>query len=215
MWQRRRGGRLTMENFMSEHTNAGTEASRHENTSSNKGVSTPHPIPLPDRGGEGDGATRPTLRLAPVAVVAREKMSVGQLMQAQRDHQAGISLEAEIRQLAREFGLEAKEATQIAEASRAGFRIVKGEPIPVAGDRHTVLLGADGVNVMSVAEWVERNAKLKIKNEKWDSREDEVLPMRNPFRRKTWNLTEQMRLMRRDPKLAKRFKAEAYAAGES
>ena len=155
------------------------------------------------------------MRLAPVAVVAREKMSVGQLMQAQRDHQAGISLEAEIRQLAREFGLEAKEATQIAEASRAGFRIVKGEPIPVAGDRHTVLLGADGVNVMSVAEWVERNAKLKIKNEKWDSREDEVLPMRNPFRRKTWNLTEQMRLMRRDPKLATRFKAEAYAAGES
>ena len=171
----------------------------------------------PTEGGGAQGLTRPTLRLAPVAVVAREKMSVGQLMQAQRDHQAGISLEAEIRQLAREFGLEAKEATQIAEASRAGFRIVKGEPIPVAGDRHTVLLGADGVNVMSVAEWVERKAKGQPRGAdgRWEMADgDEVLPMRNPFRRKTWNLTEQMRLMRRDPKLAKRLKAEAYAAGE-
>ena len=212
---------------MSEHTNAeiqdGSRGLSLHQDSGAQGLTRPtwneqdggRSATRPTEGGGAQGLTRPTLRLAPVAVVAREKMSVGQLMQAQRDHQAGISLEAEIRQLARELGLDAKEATQIAEASRAGFRIVKGEPIPVAGDRHTVLLGADGVNVMSVAEWVERNAKLKIKNEKWDSREDEVLPMRNPFRRKTWNLTEQMRLMRRDPKLAKRFKAEAYAAGES
>ena len=188
---------------MSEHTNA-------EIQDGSRGLS-----PHQDSGAQG--LTRPTLRLAPVVVIPREKMSVGQLMQAQRDHQAGISLEAEIRQLAREFGLEAKEATQIAEASRAGFRIVKGEPIPVASDRQTVLVAGDGVNVMSVAEWVEQKAKGQPRGAdgRWEMADgDEVLPMRNPFRRKTWNLTEQMKLARRDPKLAKRLKAEAYAAGE-
>lgn len=155
----------------------------------------------------------PVRRLAPVAVVAPEKMTMGQLQRAQRDHQAGIALESEIRRLAREQGLDAGEVTRLAEAARAGFRIMDGEPIPVAGDRQTVLLAADGVNVLSVQEWVERNAKGKMQNEKLG--EDEVLPRRNPFRRKTWNLTEQMRLGRRDPKLARRLKAEAWAEGEN
>jgi hypothetical protein len=45
--------------------------------------------------------------------------------------------------------------------------------------------------------------------------DEEVLPVANPYRRKTWNLTAQMRLQRRDPRLARRLKAEAHADGES
>ena len=110
------------------------------------------------------------------------------------------------------------EITSLGEASRAGFRIVDGEPVPVQADRQTVLLAADGVNTLSVTEWVKRKVRaMQPRNEKgiWQMDDDEeVLPMRNPFRRKTWNLTEQMRLGRRDPKLARRLKAEAVADGE-
>ena len=166
----------------------------------------------------GRSATRPTLRLAPVVVKAREKMTARELMDAARDHQAGIALECEVRRLAREQGLGLAEITSLGEASRAGFRIVDGEPVPVQADRQTVLLAADGVNTLSVTEWVKRKVRaMQPRNEKgiWQMDDDEeVLPMRNPFRRKTWNLTEQMRLGRRDPKLARRLKAEAVADGE-
>jgi hypothetical protein len=112
----------------------------------------------------------------------------------------------------------------LGEQARAGFRIVQGEPVPVAGDRQTVLLAADGVNVLSVTEWVARQVRgqkaeagsqPRGEDGRWTMEDgEEVLPMRNPFRRKTWNLTEQMRLQRRDPRLAKRLKAEAWAEGE-
>ena len=167
----------------------------------------------------GRSATRPTLRLPPVNTLPPEKMTATQLIQSQRDHQAGIALDCEVRRQARELGLDAAAATKLGEAARVAFRIVGGEPIPVAADRQTVLLAADGVNVLSVTEWVARQARgaqPRGEDGRWMPDEgDEVLPMRNPFRRKTWNLTEQMRLQRRDPRLAKRLKAEAWAAGEN
>ena len=149
-------------------------------------------------------------------------MTATQLIQAQRDHQAGIALECEVRRQARELGLDAVAATKLGEAARTGFRIVGGEPIPVAADRQTVLLAADGVNVLSVTEWVSKQCRAaRAEGRGPDGRfqslmddVEEALPMRNPFRRKTWNLTEQMKLQRRDPRLAKRLKAEAWAAGE-
>jgi len=45
--------------------------------------------------------------------------------------------------------------------------------------------------------------------------EGDDLPKPNPFRSRTWNLTAQMRLMRDDPKKARRLKAEAEADGEA
>ena len=40
------------------------------------------------------------------------------------------------------------------------------------------------------------------------------LPQPNPFRARTWNLTQQARLMKREPKKAERLQAEAVAEGE-
>jgi hypothetical protein len=39
-------------------------------------------------------------------------------------------------------------------------------------------------------------------------------PLRNPFRKRFWNLTEQMRLQKNDPEFAARLKAEAWAEGD-
>ena len=171
--------------------------------------------PTPDPSQEGSKAKREPLLLPAVQAVPQEKMTMRQVMEAQANHQAGITLECEVKRLARTHGLATGEAVKLAEATRAGFRFVNGEPIPVAGDRQTVVLSADGVNVMSVAEWVAKQARGQKSEDGGQAREEnEVLPMRNPFRGKTWNLTEQMQLQRRDPKLARRLKAEAWAEGE-
>ena len=37
--------------------------------------------------------------------------------------------------------------------------------------------------------------------------------MRNPFRKKFWNLTEQIRLSKTDPAFAAKLEAEAWAEG--
>jgi hypothetical protein len=83
----------------------------------------------------------------------------------------------------------------------------------------TAVLGADGESVLTVAAWVRREAAKtesgKQQAEIWMGEAEEVLPMRNPFRRKTWNVTGQMRMTRRDPRQARRFKAEAVANGEN
>jgi hypothetical protein len=199
------------------------------NTNPNKTDSTPQGETT-DEGRKSKDETR-VRRLPKEELKPRNGMTFREQQQAQRDHQAGIVLEAEIRRLAREHGLDIAAAHQLAESARVGFRIVNGEPIPVAGDRQTVLLAADGVNVLSVAQWVARRTKEqpRDKDGRFDTSpnplpgrggegatsDDELLPQRNPFRRKTWNLTEQMRLQRRDPKLARRLKAEAYANGEN
>ena len=36
------------------------------------------------------------------------------------------------------------------------------------------------------------------------------MPARNPFRRKSWNLTEQMRLRKANPEFAAKLKAQAW-----
>ena len=40
------------------------------------------------------------------------------------------------------------------------------------------------------------------------------LPQPNPFRARTWNLTQQARLLKREPQKAARLHAEAVAEGE-
>lgn len=183
------------------------------------------------------GDARPTLRLGPLDKTPAEKRSFRQIEQAQREHQAHIGLEAEVRTVARELGLERARAEELAKASWGAFRMVNGEPIPVQADQQTVVLGADG-NVLRVSEWVARQANGQPRGEdgRWtmadgnqgsdtspnplpgrggEGESEELLPRRNPFRRKTWNLTEQMRLTKRDPKLARRLKAEAWAEGEN
>jgi hypothetical protein len=65
-----------------------------------------------------------------------------------------------------------------------------------------------------VAEWVGRQAKASPELFETPARGDGYvepeLPARNPFKKRFWNLTEQMRLRKADPERAARLKREAW-----
>ena len=69
---------------------------------------------------------------------------------------------------------------------------------------------------MTVGEWVRSQRKaateLFAPATPADGIVEPELPPRNPFKRKHWNLTEQMRLQRTDPERAAKLKREAWDA---
>jgi hypothetical protein len=64
--------------------------------------------------------------------------------------------------------------------------------------------------MMTVQEWM-RTQKPVISDE--SSVISHELPLRNPFRKKFWNLTDQMGLQKNDPEFAAKLKAEAWLEG--
>ena len=94
--------------------------------------------------------------------------------------------------------------------------IVSGFPaVPVAPDGRPVLMTPDGSRVITVAEWMAKTSTEDRKGREGkhltqpSPQSGEGMPLRNPFLRKFWNLTEQMRLQKNDPQLAVRLKAAA------
>jgi len=143
--------------------------------------------------------------------------SVAQQMEWQRADQAYVRLQAEVRQLARAQGLDRVAADGLAEQSRAAFRIVNGEAQAVGSDGRTALRDGSGA-LLSVGSWVTRqHERLKAESGKPEPLHGSMGPtpvalperVRNPFKRASWNLTEQMRLQRRDPELAAKLRDEA------
>jgi hypothetical protein len=143
--------------------------------------------------------------------------SVAQQMERQRADQAYVRLQAEVRQLARAQGLDRNAAEALAEQSRAAFRIVNGEAQAVGTDGRTALRDGTGA-LLSVGSWVTRqHERLKAESGKTEPLHGTFGPtpvalparVRNPFKRESWNLTEQMRLQRRDPEWAERLRDEA------
>jgi len=145
------------------------------------------------------------------------RWSVAQQMEERRADQAYLRLQAEVRQVARAQGLNRAEADALAEQSRAAFRIVNGEAQAVGSDGRTALRDGAGA-LLSVGAWVTRkNEKLKAESGNAAPLQGTFGPtpiplpvrLKNPFARASWNLTEQMRLQRRDPELAAKLKAES------
>ena len=146
--------------------------------------------------------------------------SVAQQMEWQRADQAYVRLQAEVRQLARAQGLDRVAADGLAEQSRAAFRIVNGEAQAVGSDGRTALRDGSGA-LLSVGSWVTRQVRGAQPIGEDGGRRPPLqgtfgptpvaLPerVRNPFKRASWNLTEQMRLQRRDPELAAKLRDEA------
>ena len=162
----------------------------------------PHPAsghPLPSG---GRGATLP-----------REKWTIRQEMEARAAGQALQRVEAEVRSLARQQGATRAGMDELVQRARVGFRIMDGRACAVGADGKTPLQEADGGGALTGAEWVRRQAKaspeLFEKPAASDGYVEPELPARNPFKRKFWNLTEQMRLRKRDPGLAARMQASA------
>ena len=101
--------------------------------------------------------------------------------------------------------------------ARSAFRLVNGAPVAVEADGQTPRLGKDGVSPMSFDEWAdtlsaeaphlfERNSGSGAAGSGSGGAGNGV---KNPWRKETWNLTEQMKLIRADPKRADQLKSAA------
>ena len=117
-------------------------------------------------------------------------------------------------------GLRSTAIPDITSRARSTFRLVNGVPQAFETDGQTVRLGKDGLTPMTLAEWIdtqvsdaphlfESNAGGGAAGNASGGGASARASVRNPFRKETWNLTEQMKLQKTDPALAARMKAGA------
>ncbi len=116
-------------------------------------------------------------------------------------------------------GLRATAMPDITARARNVFRLVNGVPTAFEADGQTVRVGKDGSTAMTLDEWVEQQVAdaphLFESNAGGGAAGNGSggaggnRSVRNPFRKETWNLTEQMKLERTDPALAARLRAAA------
>jgi hypothetical protein len=140
-------------------------------------------------------------------VVAERDALHGRLMAIQIDQ--AVVTEATKR------GLRPTAITDITSRARLNFKLVDG--VPQAFDGETARMGKDGFSPLTLAEWVdalvsdaphlfEANAGGGAAGSGSRGAGGGVV---NPFRKETWNLTEQVKLQMRDPGLAARLQASA------
>ena len=117
-------------------------------------------------------------------------------------------------------GLRATAIPDITARARNVFRLVNGSPTAFEADGKTVRVGKDGITPMNLEEWVDLQVgdapHLFESNAGGGAAGDAsggggatraTRSVKNPFRKDTWNITEQMKLMKSDPQLAARLKA--------
>jgi len=118
-------------------------------------------------------------------------------------------------------GLRSVALPDITARARQAFRLVNGVPQALEADGQTVRAGRDGVTALTLAEWIDQ--QVSEAPHLFESNAGGGAAghpggagsgggnrsVKNPFRKETWNLTEQMRLRKSDPQLADRLKAAA------
>lgn len=115
-------------------------------------------------------------------------------------------------------GLRPTAIPDITARARSVFKLVNGAPRAFEADGATVRYGRDGVSPMTLEEWVdtqvadaphlfESNAGGGAAGTPAGGGTGANRTVKNPFRKETWNLTEQMKLIKTDPGLATRLKA--------
>jgi hypothetical protein len=115
-------------------------------------------------------------------------------------------------------GLRPTALTDITARARMNFKLVNGVPQAFEADGQTARMGKDGVSPMTLAEWVdalvsdaphlfEANAGGGAAGSGGGVTGNRSA--KNPFRKETFNFTEQMKLQKTDPALAARLKAAA------
>lgn len=142
---------------------------------------------------------------------------------------ASIQIDQAVVSEATKRGLRPTAIPDITSRARSTFKLVNGVAQVFDGDGQTVRVGKDGTSPMTLAEWIDAQASeaphLFESNAGGGGggatshygnasgggagARQQGLP-RNPFKKETWNLTEQMRLMRKDPQLAARLRAAAH-----
>lgn len=113
-------------------------------------------------------------------------------------------------------GLRATALPDITARARTTFRLVNGVPQAFESDGQTVRTGKDGFTPLSLAEWIDLQVseaphlfESNVGSGAPGSGSVGTGPRQNPFRKETWNLTEQMRLLKSEPALAARLQAAA------
>jgi hypothetical protein len=117
-------------------------------------------------------------------------------------------------------GLRPTAMPDITARARTVFKLVDGVPRAFEADGQTVRVGKDAISPMTLDEWVDQQVAdaphLFESNGGGGAASDASggggrsgRSVKNPFRKETWNLTEQMKLQKSDPQLAARLKAAA------
>jgi hypothetical protein len=115
-------------------------------------------------------------------------------------------------------GLRPTAIPDITGRARTVFKLVDGAPRAYEADGQTVRVGKDGIAPMTLDEWVDQQVAdaphLFESNAGGGAAGNGSggagnRSVKNPFRKESWNLTEQMKLQKSDPQLAARLKAAA------
>lgn len=135
---------------------------------------------------------------------------------------SAIQIDQGVITVATRKGLRPTAIPDITARARSVFRLVNGAPSAFETDGKTVRVGKDGITPMTLEEWVDAQVSdaphLFESNAGGGAAGDASgggattragRSVKNPFRKETWNLTEQMKLLKSDPGLAARLKAAA------
>jgi hypothetical protein len=134
---------------------------------------------------------------------------------------AAIQIDQGVITVATKRGLRPTAMADITSRARTVFRLVNGVPTAFDSDGKSVRYGRDGLTPMSIDEWVDGQVAeaphLFEANSGGGSGNSNSsaggagrgFGGKNPFKRDTWNLTEQMKIAKSDPQLAARLKAAA------
>ena len=131
-----------------------------------------------------------------------------------------IQIDQGVTTAATKRGLRPTAIPDITSRARLVFRLVNGAPRAFEADGTTVRYGKDGVSPMTLEEWVdaevsdaphlfESHAGGGAASNGGGAAAGSQRSVKNPFRKESWNLTEQMKLQKSDPALAARLKAAA------
>jgi hypothetical protein len=130
---------------------------------------------------------------------------------------SAIQIDQAVMSEASKRGLRATAIPDITARARNTFKLVNGVPQSFESDGQTARVGKDGVTPMSMTEWVDTlvsDAPHLFESNAGGGAAGTASggsgrTQKNPFRKETWNLTEQMKLQKTDPALAARLKAAA------
>ena len=129
---------------------------------------------------------------------------------------AVIQIDQGVGAVATKRGLRPTALPDITARARSVFRLANGVPTAFEADGQTVRVGKDGTSPMNLEEWIETQVSeaphLFESNAGGGAAGNGPGGVgnrtgTNPFRKETWNLTAQMKLLKTDPALAARMKA--------
>jgi hypothetical protein len=128
-----------------------------------------------------------------------------------------IQIDQGVITVATKKGLRPTAIPDITARARIVFKLVDGAPRAYEADGQTVRVGKDGITPMTLDEWVDQQVADAPHLFETNSGSGAASngsggaannrSVKNPFRKETWNLTEQMKLQKSDPQLAARLKA--------